>query len=711
MEYTVDNDIQIGRQQKRRRLKQCVEVDTFTMQQDISCSDPYVWGDRFCDDDSRRHRLHRDSSSPDTASKCSKAWCAPCGDPCPQQRFTAMVPLPILLEDGSVKLNEDEDTLSQSTSGDSSDESDFDFGSEVDFSDGAESDSSEDEDHAPMNHHVHIAEHERVIIQPDATERNVAVEKGLLQAQSTWQAVHRTRKFSHGVVNWTRQHHHMFSLQDRARIRTVMLCMLRARKVHCEASADTAYLTGSTSPVVPCGALPREIVEHILTLQPARPGPCTVSTIAGGGRRGYLDGPAQNAAFMSPRNICIDVDGSILVSDTCNDCIRRITPDRSRVHTLAGTGGVEGHMDGPVEEAKFNSPRGIAIDNAGSVIISDTDNHCIRKIAGGVVTTVAGSPQSPGLADGDKTNGRLNRPYGLRINPNGDGVLVADGDNYRVCHVNAAGFVTSIAGSGRCGLRDGPVHLAEFTSPRQLAVIDDHSLLVTDSFSNRIRLVRSNESTVYTYGGVPYEAPTAPASAPAWLAPVRSGASVKLGNASRCSDALWAEQRSNVDDGAVAGAVPPQPLPQDVYVPAPATAPMHYDAATRAFGTARVPNTHDIPIEKTSPARASPVHIHHAVFDVPNEVMVDGAGAVFVTEGNKYTGKNNRIRMINSHTGAVQTLVGCDDAMPGYVDGSTTVASANHPIGIAVDDDGCLVFADSDNHCIRSVRCVELLLA
>eukprot|EP00041_Stephanoeca_diplocostata_P035620 m.1262125 g.1262125 ORF g.1262125 m.1262125 type:complete len:141 (-) comp24733_c0_seq38:3371-3793(-) len=93
--------------------------------------------------------------------------------------------------------------------------------------------------------------------------------------------------------------------------------------------------------------------------------------------------------------------------------------------------------------------------------------------------------------------------------------------------------------------------------------------------------------------------------------------------------------------------------------------------------------------------------IHHAVFDVPNEVMVDGAGAVFVTEGNKYTGKNNRIRMINSHTGAVQTLVGCDDAMPGYVDGSTTVASANHPIGIAVDDDGCLVFADSDNHCIR----------
>ena len=91
---------------------------------------------------------------------------------------------------------------------------------------------------------------------------------------------------------------------------------------------------------------------------------------------------------------------------------------------------------------------------------------------------------------GDAAHGRFNRPYGLRIDPNGDGALVADGDNFRVCHVSPTGLVSSVAGTGRCGLRDGPVYHAEFTSPRQLAVVDSDSLLVTDLYSNRIRLIR-----------------------------------------------------------------------------------------------------------------------------------------------------------------------------------------------------------------------------
>jgi len=98
------------------------------------------------------------------------------------------------------------------------------------------------------------------------------------------------------------------------------------------------------------------------------------------GESGWRDGRRLEAEFNSPYQLVIDSDGSILIADEGNHCIRKITPD-GMVSTLIGKGGVAGYQDGNPEDALFNKPRGVAIDKEGVVYIADYENNCIRKLA------------------------------------------------------------------------------------------------------------------------------------------------------------------------------------------------------------------------------------------------------------------------------------------------------------------------------------------
>lgn len=216
-------------------------------------------------------------------------------------------------------------------------------------------------------------------------------------------------------------------------------------------------------------------------------------TLSGSGAAGMTDGPLDVAQFAGPRGLAVDAKGRIYVAEAGNDAIRVI--DNSTVTTLAG--GASGHQDGPAATARFRDPTGVAVDPAGSVVyVADTKNHCIRKIAAGQVSTLAGVPGKPGLVDGAAGQARFYLPHGLALA--GGALYVADRSNHVIRRV-AAGSVTTHAGSGVSGARDGALLQARFHRPLDIHSGADGALYVADSY----RVVRLSGGKATTLAGGP----------------------------------------------------------------------------------------------------------------------------------------------------------------------------------------------------------------
>jgi len=98
------------------------------------------------------------------------------------------------------------------------------------------------------------------------------------------------------------------------------------------------------------------------------------------GTPGWKDGNRLEAEFRTPSQLVVDKDGSVYVADRGNHCIRRITPD-GMVSTVIGKGGIAGYQDGNPEDALFNNPRGVAIDDEGNIYVADYENNVVRKLA------------------------------------------------------------------------------------------------------------------------------------------------------------------------------------------------------------------------------------------------------------------------------------------------------------------------------------------
>ena len=173
-----------------------------------------------------------------------------------------------------------------------------------------------------------------------------------------------------------------------------------------------------------------------------------VTTLAGSGKQGKVDGIGTAASFNYPRSIASD-GTHLYVADYDNHTIRKIEIVTGKVTTLAGSG-KEGAKDGVGTAASFQNPRGIVIDG-GNLYVADTYNHTLRKIeiVTGRVTTLAGSG-SKGAADDTGKAASFSYPQTIAIN---DGNLyVADyGNNAIRKVVIATGAVTTLAGSGKAG--------------------------------------------------------------------------------------------------------------------------------------------------------------------------------------------------------------------------------------------------------------------
>jgi sugar lactone lactonase YvrE len=151
-------------------------------------------------------------------------------------------------------------------------------------------------------------------------------------------------------------------------------------------------------------------------------------TIAGGSGPGYADGQGEAARFDTPCGIAIAPDGALLVADTGNHRLRRVTMDGT-VTTLAGTGEAT-RRDGALSEAAFDEPIALAVRRDGALFVADAAGSALRLIVfgeGATVTTLAGG-SADGLADGENGSARINRPIGLAFTPD-DALVFADSGN------------------------------------------------------------------------------------------------------------------------------------------------------------------------------------------------------------------------------------------------------------------------------------------
>jgi sugar lactone lactonase YvrE len=211
----------------------------------------------------------------------------------------------------------------------------------------------------------------------------------------------------------------------------------------------------------------------------------TVSTIAGSGTSGHLDGPASTAQFKAPNGIFVDASNNIYVADAYNFCIRKISS--GQVSTVAGTPGSSGFTNGTAASAKFNRPRDLVVSTTGDIYVTDIVNNVIRKISGGMVSTFAGTGVAGGM-DGAPGVATLNTPVGIGITYN-NRLYFIDGQGNKLRKVDTLGNVTTIAGNGAYGFVDGAATIAEFNLPQGVCYDQHGSLFVGDRNNNRIRRV------------------------------------------------------------------------------------------------------------------------------------------------------------------------------------------------------------------------------
>jgi len=172
-----------------------------------------------------------------------------------------------------------------------------------------------------------------------------------------------------------------------------------------------------------------------------------VSTLAGtAGVSGSNDGTGPAASFLGPAGIAVDGTGNVYVADFYNNTIRLITA-AGVVSTLAGNATAPaGSVDASATAARFNGPQGLAIDSSGNIIVADTYNNTVRRVTpAGVVTTLAGTAGVRGSGDGTGSAATFARPSFVAADTLGN-VYVADTRNSTVRKITAAGVVSTVIG-------------------------------------------------------------------------------------------------------------------------------------------------------------------------------------------------------------------------------------------------------------------------
>jgi streptogramin lyase len=412
-----------------------------------------------------------------------------------------------------------------------------------------------------------------------------------------------------------------------------------------------------------------------------------VTTFAGTGGLGYVDGAATVAKFRKPVGVAVDGQGNVYVGDNGNNVIREINSSGT-VSTLAGSG-TAGSADGTGIAASFFNPWGLSVDASGNIYVADNGNNNIRKITpAGVVTTLAGSGVA-GNSTGTGTMASFSSPYSTTVDNLGN-VYVADGANNQVKMITPAGVVTNLAGSGTTGTTNAIGTAARFNNPHGVAIDTSGNLYVADYGSSLIRKIITQGYIINSVlpTGLAFDGTTGIISGTPTVASTTTNYTVSAYNSGGSSSATVAITVNSLPPAPVISyptsltyttGIPVEPLSAtNTGGPVPATA---YGLTSTLAGSGMAGSANG-----TGTA---------ASFHNPSGVALDAAGNVYVADET-----NNVIRKI-APGGITTTFAGSGTG--GNVNGTGTAASFKNPLGVAVDAAGNIYVADASNNLIRKI--------
>ena len=442
-----------------------------------------------------------------------------------------------------------------------------------------------------------------------------------------------------------------------------------------------------------------------------------VTVVAGNGTHGLSgdNGPAKSAMLYNPRAMTVDSIGNTYIADSSNNRIRKVDVN-GVITTFAGTGhfqfsGYSGD-NGPAVLAQLNNPQGIAVDASGNVYISDSANNCIRKVSvNGIITSIAGMGLFCNGNNGTATQTTLNNPRGLAIDAAGN-LFIAEGSGVRkltpngiISTVNSAalgipgsvavdangnlyaadflrqqifklmpdGTSLAVAGTGVIGYSgdNGPATSAAFFNPFGISVDAIGNLYIADSGNYRVRMLSTSGiiSTVAGNGKVALSGDNGPATSAQLLNP--NGVTLDAGGNLYIAD-TWNNVIRKVTSNGIISTIA--------------------GFATGGSGANGFVGQNGYGGDN------GPANL--ARLSGPVSVAVDSAGVIYFTDQG-----NHCIRKVGL-SGIINAVAGiCGTYGNSYFgdNGPATAAALNLPGGIAFDMGGNLYIADSGNNRVRKV--------
>jgi uncharacterized protein (TIGR03437 family) len=440
-----------------------------------------------------------------------------------------------------------------------------------------------------------------------------------------------------------------------------------------------------------------------------------ISTIAGTeGLAGATGdgGPATKAqlGLHTGGSLAVDVAGNLYIADSFNSAIREVTVSNGNINTIAGTIGKNGHSGdgGPATSATLYYPFGVALDSSGNLYIADTFNNEIREVSATThnITTIAGSPSAGSTGDGGPpTAALLNSPFGIAVDTQGN-VYIADFYNAEVRKITAGASptISTIAGNVKMGAGlsgdAGLATSAQLNGPVSVAVSSADTIYIADLNNNRVRYV--SQGLINELAGASHDQGDGGQATAALLYFPQTIAEDSAGN-------LYIADTDNnavrkVTPAGIISTAASVGVPQGVVIDGSGN--LYVTVGSRVIQVDTKGNKTLIAGSSSNTAGFSgdggPASA--ALLNTPQGLAMDSSGNLYIADS-----YNHRIREISG--GNINTVAGSGGtclspcSLGGFSGdgGPATSATLAFPYGVAIDSDGNILIADSDNHCIRKV--------